>query len=564
MTFNRSMAAITAASIASLLALPGAASGQNTGKTTLDRTIVAEGERTLTFGPGQARVTRSIGWKQRSGKGKALAGFKQISDVHVVDEESPARLEYLDECDPRFSSAYRPHEAMSTQVGDSMIRTLNRFTAGPAIGAPLSFTISTGDNIDNNQLNELRWFIDLLDGETVTPNSGAVTYDGYTQAESNQALDTATLELAQEPFDAEGVKGPWYAVLGNHDGLVQGTVPSNAEFQLVATQGKKVFASQQDFPNCPEDPHDFAEIIGIFRDAYLGQSREVPADGNRRFVNKNAVVTQYMDTTGKPNGHGFNAAPADPLDSGRPAGYYPFKISKKVRGISLDTIDYSGVERGSISDPQFTWLEKQLKKFSKKYYTTGGKLKRNPDARNKLLVLFSHHSSRSLDNPGSTEGGGPYHCFTETDAEGCSDGEGLRSLLNRFPNVIAWINGHEHNNAIRAHKAPAGANANRAFWEINTAAHIDWPAQSRLIEIAYRPGAKHDSVFIYTTNVDHGSAFAPDQTAQSVPDYLASIARVESYYDACVRPAQADCGAGGRPADLNTKLVLKAPFNLGD
>jgi hypothetical protein len=31
-----------------------------------------------------------------------------------------------------------------------------------------------------------------------------------------------------------------------------------------------------------------------------------------------------------------------------------------------------------------------------------------------------------------------------------------------------------------------------------------------------------------------------------------------------VRQQQADCSAAGRPADQNTKLVLKAPFDLGN
>jgi hypothetical protein len=106
-------------------------------------------------------------------------------------------------------------------------------------------------------------------------------------------------------------------------------------------------------------------------------------------------------------------------------------------------------------------------------------------------------------------------------------------------------------------------NAARGFWEINTAAHIDWPQQSRLLEIAWKPGEKADSVFIYTTTVDHGAPLTPDRAAQSPTAYLASIARIEAYHDACVRQFQKKCSAAGSPGDQNTKLVLKAPFRLG-
>ena len=140
-------------------------------------------------------------------------------------------------------------------------------------------------------------------------------------------------------------------------------------------------------------------------------------------------------------------------------------------------------------------------------------------------------------------------------------------MLLRFPNVIAWVNGHEHNNRVRRFPAPQGEDPAEGFWELNTAAHIDWPQQSRVIEIAWKPGKTRkeaDTVFIYGTVVDHGAAPDPNVATQSTPDYLASISRVEAYYDACVRTGQADCAATGREKkDRNVKLVQKAPFDLG-
>ncbi len=61
------------------------------------------------------------------------------------------------------------------------------------------------------------------------------------------------------------------------------------------------------------------------------------------------------------------------------------------------------------------------------------------------------------------------------------DGAEVIALLGRFPNVVAWINGHSHVNRItpHAHATPA-----RSFWEVNTASHADYPHHARLIELA--------------------------------------------------------------------------------
>jgi len=565
--------------IAALVAIPGAWSGAaKQGPTTLDRSIVAEGEKDLGFGPGQERITRTLDWEDPSGRTRGIVAFKQLSDVHVIDEESPGRVEYFDACTANergFSSAYRPHEAMSTQVGDSMLRRLGKITKGPETDAPFSFVISTGDNVDNNQLNETRWFIRLLDGDTVKPNSGAATYDGYRQDKYSEALPDEILELAQKKFDAVGTKEPWYAVLGNHDGLVQGNVPLNDSFQGLVLRPSKAMPNLDTYADCPTG-YDDPNILNKVTNAFLCCSRPVPADPDRRFLTHEELIDEYLASSGKPAGHGFKKAPDDPMHGSR-AGYYSFPIRRPVdigprrvvaipdlvRGISLDTISYNNYARGNLPDPQFMWLEKQLKKWSTSYYEDG-ELVSNPKGQDRLIVLFSHHSSTTLNVPGEDPAGAPYHCFTEADADHCAGAEGLLSLIQRYPNVVAWVNGHEHNNRIRPYSAPAGADPALGFWEINTAAHIDWPQQARLIEIAYVAGKNgaEDTVLIYATTVDSSAPTDPDQGAQSLVQFLASTSRVEAYYDACVRPLQADCTALGAPEDINVKLVQKAPFDI--
>ena len=550
-----------------VLGLVAPAASAPTPTSTLDETIVATAEGTFQTGPGELRVARSLeAWADPGGRGRALAGLKQVSDIHVLDEESPGRVEYFDSCLEDFASAYRPQEALTTQVADQMLRRLALIEEGPATGVPLSSLVSTGDNIDSSQYNETRWFIDLLDGEVVEPNSGAATYDGYTQEQFSGALPTDVLELAQEPFDSVGAKGRWYAVLGNHDGLIQGNIPASDLFNGLVVGDRKVFDSVENYDDCPENTDEATNKAVI---AILNRYRVVPADQGRRFLSHKQTVAQYFDTTGMPEGHGFANAPTDPVHDSR-AGYYSWNISRKVRGISLDTISYDGGPGGSVPHQQYKWLERQLKKWSKRYVTASGEVRQNKDGRDRLIVLFSHHSSVTLNNPGVNEAEVPYHCFTPQDVccpdeEGtCADGAGLRDLLMRYPNVIAWVNGHEHSNAIRpyepAQAEPPGWNG---FWEINTASHIDWPQQSRLIEFAWKPGQSGDTVIIYGTVVDHPGPLVPDRATQTTTEYLAAVSRLQSYRDACIRTNQADCTAPGAPEDRNVRLVSRAPFDLG-
>jgi hypothetical protein len=95
----------------------------------------------------------------------------------------------------------------------------------------------------------------------------------------------------------------------------------------------------------------------------------------------------------------------------------------------------------------------------------------------------------------------------------------IEALLHRFPNVIAWVNGHTHNNVIDPRPDPDGRTA--GFWDVGTAAHIDWISQSRLIEVAHRADG---TLSIFCTMVNHD---APPDPAGAVGRVarLASIHR---------------------------------------
>ena len=77
---------------------------------TLDATLVdRDGDGALERGPGEPLRERD----ELGGGGRrvaTLATFAQITDAHVRDEESPARVPVLDRLGGVFSPTFRPQE----------------------------------------------------------------------------------------------------------------------------------------------------------------------------------------------------------------------------------------------------------------------------------------------------------------------------------------------------------------------------------------------------------------------------------------------------------------------
>ena len=95
----------------------------------------ADGWRSLAEEPDLPR------WGESAPDGaKVLATIVHLSDVHLCDAESPARLEYLDHLsDPGEPYAdifteigtYRPQEILTAQVASAMVESVNGVTTGP-------------------------------------------------------------------------------------------------------------------------------------------------------------------------------------------------------------------------------------------------------------------------------------------------------------------------------------------------------------------------------------------------------------------------------------------------
>ncbi|MGH8574310.1 MAG: hypothetical protein ACREX8_17295, partial [Gammaproteobacteria bacterium] len=126
--------------------------------------------RFLSKRPGERHLLRQdrVGTAvpDRSGRRRSLLYFAQLSDFQLTDEESPARVEFLDVSDDPplsspFEAAQRPQEALVAQAAEASIRQVNRFLRSPVRDgegrrAAMGFSIFTGDLADSQQLNEAR------------------------------------------------------------------------------------------------------------------------------------------------------------------------------------------------------------------------------------------------------------------------------------------------------------------------------------------------------------------------------------------------------------------------
>jgi hypothetical protein len=84
-----------------------------------------------------------------------------MTDIPITDKETPIQA-ILYGFHGGLSSAYSPAMMCTTQVLDAAVQTMNALH----LLKPLDFGISLEDAANTTQNNELRWYIDVLDGKT--------------------------------------------------------------------------------------------------------------------------------------------------------------------------------------------------------------------------------------------------------------------------------------------------------------------------------------------------------------------------------------------------------------
>lgn len=420
-----------------------------------------------------------------------LLTFFTMSDVHICDKESPARTVFFGYEYPKIpggsSACYSGINLYTTHVLDAAVQTINALHKT----APFDFGIALGDAADNTQYNELRWYIDVLDGKMIHPSSGA-------------HLGAGTIDY-QRPYQAAGLDKSikWYQAVGNHDQFWQGGALVNDYVRKtlvgsdvlnigLSSNFKTILTTRGYYMGVVNGATEYGTII----DAGPQSEYEPPnapatvaADPNRRSLSISQWMNEFFNTTSQPVGHGFQLVPPSMVQAGAACySFYP-KADVPIKVIVLDDTDKSGANcaEAALDNARFQWLQNELREGQKA---------------DELMIVCAHVplNPYAQQNPGED---GPYQYFPNWGQDSPVSQQDLLNTLWSHSNLVLWIAGHMHRNTITPQPNPTAENPDYGFWTVETPSLRDFPQQFRHIQIV----RNHEgNISTFVLNVDHAAA----------------------------------------------------------
>ena len=482
---------------AGALALGGCGGGnpRPTGSTLRSTWIDPVGDGQLRVGPGEPLIDR-LELAPRSTPSKALATIAHVTDTHVLDASSPARVTFLCRLGPPFQSTFRPQEALTLQVFAGALAAIRALRP--------DLVIQGGDVIDNAQSNELEQALAVLRGGPVRPGSGPDGYFGvqsafnpdpfYYRPDVDAPQHPGLLRSAVRAFSSQGLAVPTYPVLGDHDVLVAGEIVPTPLTRSLAIGERALWelppgltlppGARAQAALSPDGPPASGLVSDFLGRALAGPTVRVPADRARRELSMSEVLERLRHA----HGAGATRSGGERLD-------YAIDVGEGLRLIVLDLARRSGGSGGLVSPDQPAWLQRRLASAGQRW-----------------IIVISHQPVASSVG-----------------------GDQLLALLDTSPRVIAVLSGHTHRNRIVPRPTPAGG-----YWVITTASLIDYPQQARALRVMRTAGG---GIALETWMLDH-----------VVPGRLGTISRELAYVDAQGgRPG----GFAGTRLDRNVRLYRR-------
>ena len=490
--------AIVAAGVGLALgARDGAGAGAGaaaTGSTLRATWVDPDGDGRLERGPGEPLRDRTD-LAPAARPGRVLATLGQITDTHVRDEESPARVSFLDRLGGPFTPTFRPQETLTTQTLAAGLRALDAERP--------DLLLVTGDITDNGTQAELDQALAVLrPGARVDPDTGARGYEGpqeasdpdpaYYRPDVDPPTHPGLLARAQQPFVAPRQRAPWIPIPGNHDLLAAGEVTPTSATNAVAV-GSRTLVRPQEGLDVPRDPRGASAAVDalIAGGELPGRTAAIAPDPRRRFL---------PPSQGRARLRAASALARTPADPAAPGLSAVRDVGERVRVVTLDFDQAGEGSGGSVRDAHVAFLERALRTAGERW------------------VLVASHQPL-------------------TKARG---GERLLAVLDRAPRVLAALAGDTHHHRVRARRSAAGG-----YFLVETGALADFPQQARTLRVRATQGG---GVALETWVVDTSGAGRVGA--------LATTSRELAFLDAQGgRPG----GNRGRRTDRNVRLFKAAP-----
>jgi metallophosphoesterase (TIGR03768 family) len=438
-----------------------------------------------------------------------LLSFFTMSDVHICDKESPAQSIYNAYLfpepflpDPPYInkpaggiSSYSGIILYTTHVLDAAVQTINALHKK----APFDFGIALGDACDNTQYNELRWYLDVIDGGPITPSSGAHKGAGKISY--------------QKPYVAAGLDKSlkWYQAIGNHDQFWKGSTFWTEHLRETVVGSSVLNTGPQ-----TTSPPNFLDIMngnGFLMGVVDGSTKfgniidvgpvipgeplpKVVADPDRRALSISQWMSEFFDTTSQPVGHGFTQ---EMIEGAALAACYTFhpKTGMPIKVIVLDDTDKMDCGAlGCLDEPRYDWLINELE--------TG-------QAADELMIVCAHIPVW----PYGYRTPSPYPPAIWNPDSYVTDYELVNTLSSTYSNLILWIAGHVHRNAITPQPDADNPGSGYGFWEVETPSLRDFPQEFRRFEIVRN--SDNETISILVIDVDPAVNPTPVQDGSQSP-----------------------------------------------